>query len=165
MKFVRDNMATQFAFVWKSNFRRSTPSTRRCPRNNLCSMAWRSTKVHAISLRIPYSLVDFSRRFAFFGLSSLLAPPEKSTNDQENQLVELSSSAALTVLPAQRLLAAASKVERDAKIASEKAKRLVKNLKKRRNLRQTNGPAKLQAAQVNACVVIKVPSIHVEVVL
>ena len=98
-------------------------------------------------------------------MKSLLAPPEKSTNDQAKQLVELYSSAALTVLPAKRLLAAASKVERDAKIASEKAKRLVKNLKKRRNLRQTNGPAKLQAAQVNACVVIKVPSIHVEVVL
>ena len=29
MKFVRDNMATQFAFVWKSNFGRPTPSTRR----------------------------------------------------------------------------------------------------------------------------------------
>jgi len=127
-------------------------------------MAWRSTKVHAISLRIPYSLVDFSRRFAFFGLSSLLAPPEKSTNDQENQLVELSSSAALTVLPAQRLLAAASKVERDAKTAAKKAAWRVKQLQKQRNLRQRNGPAKLRAARVDACVVIKVPSIHVEVV-
>ena len=29
MKFVRDNMATQFAFVWKSNSGRPTPSTRR----------------------------------------------------------------------------------------------------------------------------------------
>ena len=29
MKFVRDNMVTQFAFVWKSNSGRPTPSTRR----------------------------------------------------------------------------------------------------------------------------------------
>ena len=93
----------------------------------------------------------------------MLAPPEKSTNDQEKQLVELLSSAALTVAPAERLLAAASKVERDAKTASKKAVRRVKQLQKQRNLRQTNGPAKLRAAQVDACVVmIKVPSIHVE---
>ena len=74
------------------------------------------------------------------------------------------SSAALTVAPAKRLLAAASKVERDAKTASEKAARRVKQLQKQRNLRQRNGPAKLRAARVDACVVIKVPSIHVEVV-
>ena len=43
MKFVRDNMVTQFAFVWKSNSGRPTPSTRRLdgvevhkgPRNSL----------------------------------------------------------------------------------------------------------------------------------
>ena len=29
MKFVRDNMVTQFVFVWKSNSGRPTPSTRR----------------------------------------------------------------------------------------------------------------------------------------
>ena len=74
------------------------------------------------------------------------------------------SSAALTVAPAERRLAAASKVERDAKTASEKAKRRVKKLRKPRNLRQTGGRKKLQAALVDACVVIKVPSIHVEVV-
>ena len=112
----------------------------------------------------PNSLVDSSRRFAFFGLSSLLAPPEKSTNDQVKQLVELSSSVALTVAPAVRRIAAASKVERDAEKASVKAARRVKQLQKPRRLRQTNGPAKLQTAQVDACVVIKVPSIHVEVV-
>jgi len=67
-------------------------------------------------------------------------------------------------LPAERLLAAASKVERDAKTASVKAARRVKQLQKPRRLRQTGGRAKLQAARVNACVVIKVPSIHVEVV-
>ena len=94
----------------------------------------------------------------------MLAPPEKSTNDQEKQLVELLSSAALTVAPAERLLAAASKVERDAKAASKKAARRVKNLQKQRNLRKTGGRAKLQTARVDACVVIKVPSIHVEVV-
>ena len=97
-------------------------------------------------------------------MKSLLAPPEKSTNDQAKQLVELYSSAALTVLPAQRLLAAASKVERDAKAASKKAARRVKILQKPRNLRKTGGRAKLQTARVDACVVIKVPSIHVEVV-
>ena len=37
---------------WKSNFGRPTPSTRRRPRNCICSMAWRFTKVHAIFLRI-----------------------------------------------------------------------------------------------------------------
>ena len=31
--------------VWKSNFGRPTPSTRRCPRDRVGSMAWRSTKV------------------------------------------------------------------------------------------------------------------------
>ena len=67
-------------------------------------------------------------------------------------------------MPVERLLAAASKVERDAKTGSEKAKRRVKQLRKPRRLRQTGGRAKLQAARVNACVVIKVPSIHVEVV-
>ena len=44
--------------VWKLNFRRptarwrgvSTPSTGRCPRKSLCSMAWRITKVGAIFL-------------------------------------------------------------------------------------------------------------------
>ena len=44
--------------AWKSNFRRptarwrgvSTPSTGRCPRKSLCSMAWRITKVGAIFL-------------------------------------------------------------------------------------------------------------------
>ena len=97
-------------------------------------------------------------------MKSLLAPPEKSTNDQAKQLVELYSSAALTVLPAKRLLAAASKVERDAKTASKKAARRVTQLQKPRRLRQTGGPAKLRAAQVDACVVIKVPSTHVEVV-
>ena len=97
-------------------------------------------------------------------MKSLLAPPEKSTNDQAKQLVELYSSAALTVLPAKRLLAAASKVERDAKTAAKKAAWRVKQLQKQRNLRQRNGPAKLRAARVDACVVIKVPSIHVEVV-
>ena len=75
------------------------------------------------------------------------------------------SSAALTVAPAKRLLAAASKVERDAKTASKKAARRVTQLQKPRHLRRrANGPAKLRAAQVDACVVIKVPSIHVEVV-
>ena len=97
-------------------------------------------------------------------MKSLLAPPEKSTNDQEKQLVELLSSAALTVAPAERLLAAASKVERDAKTVSVKAARRVKQLQKQRRLRQTGGPAKLRTAQVDACVDIKVPSIHVEVV-
>jgi len=38
--------------VWKSNFRRLTPSTRWCQRNCICSMAWRFTKVSAIVLRI-----------------------------------------------------------------------------------------------------------------
>ena len=38
--------------VWKSNFGRPTPSTRRCPRGRVGSMAWRLTKVHAIFLRI-----------------------------------------------------------------------------------------------------------------
>ena len=53
--------------VWKSNFRRPTPSTRsclrsciccytpstrRCPRHRVCSMAWRFAKVSAIVLRI-----------------------------------------------------------------------------------------------------------------
>ena len=28
----------EYVTVWKSNFRRPTPSTRRCPRNSLCSM-------------------------------------------------------------------------------------------------------------------------------
>ena len=67
-------------------------------------------------------------------------------------------------MPAERLLAAASKVERDAKAASKKAARRVKILQKPRNLRKTGGRAKLQRARVDACVVIKVPSIHVEVV-
>ena len=67
-------------------------------------------------------------------------------------------------MPVERLLAAASKVERDAKTASEKAKRRVKQLRKPRRLRQTNGPARLRTARVDACVVIKVPSTHVEVV-
>ena len=31
--------------VWKSTSRRPTPSTRRCPRDCICSMAWRSTEV------------------------------------------------------------------------------------------------------------------------
>ena len=38
--------------VWKSNFRRPTPSTRHCPRDHVGSMVWRLTKVHAIFLRI-----------------------------------------------------------------------------------------------------------------
>ena len=61
----------EYDAVWKSNFGRptpstrrasvaasarwrgdSTPSTRRRPRNSLCSMAWRFTKVHAIIPRI-----------------------------------------------------------------------------------------------------------------
>ena len=36
--------------VWKSNFGRPTPSMRRRPRNCICSMAWRLTKVSAIIL-------------------------------------------------------------------------------------------------------------------
>ena len=38
--------------VWKSNFGRPTPSTRRCSRARVGSMAWRFAKVHAILLRI-----------------------------------------------------------------------------------------------------------------
>ena len=38
--------------VWKSNVGRPTPSTRRCARDRVGSMAWRFTKVHAILLRI-----------------------------------------------------------------------------------------------------------------
>ena len=34
--------------VWKSNFGRPTPSTRRRPHNCICSMAWRFTRVSAI---------------------------------------------------------------------------------------------------------------------
>ena len=48
-----------FEAVWKSNFGRPTPSTRRYPRNCICSMAWRFTKVSAIILRITDALVDF----------------------------------------------------------------------------------------------------------
>ena len=33
-----------FGAVWKSNFGRPTPSTRRCPRDRVGSMAWRFTK-------------------------------------------------------------------------------------------------------------------------
>ena len=36
--------------VWKSNFGRPTPSTRRRPRNCICSMAW---SFHAIDTRMP----------------------------------------------------------------------------------------------------------------
>ena len=36
--------------VWKSNFRRPTPSTRCCPRGRVGSMTWRFTKVSAIIL-------------------------------------------------------------------------------------------------------------------
>ena len=38
--------------VWKSNFGRPTPSTRRCSCDRGGSMTWRFTKVHAIFLRI-----------------------------------------------------------------------------------------------------------------
>ena len=38
--------------AWASNFGRPTPSTRRCRRDRVGSMAWRFTKVHAIFLRI-----------------------------------------------------------------------------------------------------------------
>ena len=31
--------------VWKSSFKRPTPSMRRCPRHSLCSMAWRITNL------------------------------------------------------------------------------------------------------------------------
>ena len=34
--------------VWKSDFGHTTPSTRRCPRDRVGTMAWRFTKVHAI---------------------------------------------------------------------------------------------------------------------
>ena len=37
-----------FGAVWKSNFGRPTPSTRRLPRDRVGSMAWRFTKVSAI---------------------------------------------------------------------------------------------------------------------
>ena len=36
--------------VWKSNCRRPTPSTRRRPRDCVCSMAWR---FHAIDATLP----------------------------------------------------------------------------------------------------------------
>ena len=47
--------------VWKSNFGRPTPSTRRCLRSCVCSTAWRFTKVHSIFLLKDNltSLVDF----------------------------------------------------------------------------------------------------------
>ena len=35
--------------VWKSNFGRPTPSTRRRPRNCICSMAWRFHAIDALS--------------------------------------------------------------------------------------------------------------------
>ena len=33
--------------VWKSNFRRPTPSTRHCPRDCICSMVWRLYAIDA----------------------------------------------------------------------------------------------------------------------
>ena len=38
-----------FEAVWKSSFGRLTPSTRRCRRDRICSMAWRFTKVHNLT--------------------------------------------------------------------------------------------------------------------
>ena len=46
-------LTEQFGPVWKSNFGRPTPSTRRRPRDRVGSMAWRLTKVSAIILGIP----------------------------------------------------------------------------------------------------------------
>ena len=67
---VYPSLAQACSTVWKSNFGRPTPSTRRasvatsarrrgdstpsmrcCPRDRVGSMAWRFTKVHAIYLR------------------------------------------------------------------------------------------------------------------
>ena len=48
----RRTAAPEPAAVWKSNFGRPTPSTRRAFRSCVCAMAWRLTKVHAIFLRI-----------------------------------------------------------------------------------------------------------------
>ena len=47
---ILNNIA--YCSVWKSNFGRPTPSTRRCSCACVCSMAWRLTKVSAMILRI-----------------------------------------------------------------------------------------------------------------
>ena len=49
---VRGEFDYRRGTVWKSNFRRPTPSTRRCPRDCVGSMAWRFTKVSTTTLRI-----------------------------------------------------------------------------------------------------------------
>ena len=46
----RDVVLATASARWR---RASTPSTRRCPRDRVCSMAWRFTKVSAILLRKP----------------------------------------------------------------------------------------------------------------
>ncbi len=52
VKAPTEKRAPDAAPVWKSNFGRPMPSTRRCPRDCGSSMAWRFTKVSAIILRI-----------------------------------------------------------------------------------------------------------------
>ena len=45
LTMVQDRELDLLSAVWKSNFGRPTPSTRHRPRNSLCSMAWRLTKI------------------------------------------------------------------------------------------------------------------------
>ena len=49
-------VGTPYYSVWKSNFRRPTPSTRCCPRHRVCWMAWRFTKVSTQVLLSPGDL-------------------------------------------------------------------------------------------------------------